>query len=194
MVLKVDTILNSSGNVAMVNGYPRRPGQIIEYLAGMCDGGTVTVASGTYTLPNVTALQATTTTYTDINGSTITYMPPVGTNKVIYKFNFSSYWVAAHAINDYKFFIDGIEVLYARHNRSGQYIESRHEFEWVIPIGGTTNTNTGRQAIWATPKTLKMQVRHYGGSNYANLFGTTYWDGASSNQFNLPHISIIALA
>lgn len=194
MTLKVDTILNSSGNVAMVNGYPRRPGQLIEYLTGMCDGGAVTVASGTYTLANVTALQATTTTYTDIIGSTITYMPPLGTNKVIYKFNFSSYWVQAHAINDYKFFIDGIEVLYARHNRSGQYIESRHEFEWMIPIGGTTSTNTGRQAIWSSPKTLKMQVRHYGGSNYANLFGTTYWDGASSNQFNLPHISIIALA
>ena len=194
MTFKADTIQNLNGDTALVNGYPRRPGQLIEYLAGHCDGTSVTVASGTYTIRPVTALQAVTATYTDINGSTIAYKPPPGTNKVIYKFNFSSYWVAAHAINDYKFFIDGVEVLHARHNRSGQYIESRHEFEWMIPIGGVANTNTGRQADWLVAKTLKMQVRFYGGSNYANLFGTTYWDGGASNQFNIPHLSIMALA
>ena len=34
--------------------------------------------SVTYTLPNVTAVQALTETYTDITGSSISYKPPAG--------------------------------------------------------------------------------------------------------------------
>lgn len=192
--LLVDNLQNSAGTNLLVNGYPRQPGQIIEYLTGVCDGTNVTVGSGTYTFPNVTTQQVGTTTYQTITGSNLAYTPPAGTSRVLYRFQFASYFVSAHAINDYKFFIDSNEVVYARHNRSATNPESRYSFDWTIAIGGVANPNTGRLASWTTPKTLSMQFRIYGTSNNNNLHGTTYWDGAGSNQFSMPSLTIIAIA
>jgi hypothetical protein len=192
--LKLDTVQLPNGTNVLVNGYPRMPGQIIEYLSSPCDGSAVTVGSGTYTFPNVTTQQGGTTSYQTITGSSLTYTPPTGATRVVYQFDFSSYFLSTHAINDYKFFIDATEVLFARHNRSAQYQESRYTFTWPIAIGGVTNTNTGRQATWTTGKTLSMQFRIYSGSNNNNLHGTTYWDGTASNQFSIPTLTIIAIA
>jgi len=192
--LKVDNLENSAGTSLLVNGYPRQPGQIIEYLTGVCDGTNVTVGSGTYTFPNVTTQQVGTTTYQTITGSNLAYTPPAGTSRVLYRFQFSSYFVSAHAINDYKFFIDAAEVVYARHNRAASQQESRYSFDWTIAIGGVDNSNTGRLSSWTTPKTLSMQFRIYGTSNNNNLHGTYYWDGAVSNQFSMPSLTIIAIA
>jgi len=173
-----------------------RPGEIIEAVSSICDGSTVNVTSGSYTVENVTTQLGMDNTYRDLTGSTIVYTPPPGATRVKYSFDFSSYWDGgAHAIAHYKFFIDGTEVLWARHNRSAQYQESRYTFNWTIPIGGTANTNTGRQATWTTPKTLKMQGRAYSAStNDNNLHGTVYWDGTGSNQFSMPIITIEAIA
>lgn len=192
--LKVDNIQNSAGTNLSVNGYPRQPGQIIEYLTGVCDGTNVTVGSGTYTFPNVTTQQVGTTAYQTITGSNLLYTPPAGTSRVIYRFQFSSYWVGAHAINDYKFFIDSDEVVFARHNRSAQYQESRYSFDWTIAIGGVANPNTGRLASWTSGKTLSMQFRVYALANANNLHGTYYWDGGAVNVFSMPSLTIIAIA
>jgi hypothetical protein len=192
--LKVDNLQNSAGANLLVNGYPRQPGQIIEYLTGVCDGTNVTVGSGTYTFPNVTTQQVGTVSYQTITGSNLQYTPPVGTSRVIYRFQLDSYWLNVHAINHYKFFIDSDEVVFARHNRSAQYQESRYSFEWTIAIGGSANANTGRLASWTTPKTLSMQFRIYGTTNNNNLHGTQYWDGTTSNQFSMPSLTIIAIA
>lgn len=195
-ILKVDEIQNSAGTPLLVNGYPRQPGQVIEKIAGVCDGSSVTGESGTYTLPNVTTQQDFTATYADITGSTITYTPPTGTTCVIYGFSFSYYWQSVqHSIQHIKFFIDGVEVVHARHNRSADYFESRYTFEWPIAIGGSPNANTGRQATWATPKTLKMMARRYATSSHGGaMHGTFYWDGVGSNQFSAPLLTITAIA
>ena len=193
-IVKSNTIQGFDGTNYIVNGYPRMPGQIIEYLSSPCDGSTVTVGSGSYTFQNVTTYTAVTYTYIDITGSSITYTPPAGTTRVIYRFNSAMFWGSAHAIAHNKFFIDGTEVLYARYSRSAQYYEDRTTFEWTINIGGNGNTNTGRQASWTTAKTLKMQWRAYGGSDIQYYHGTTYWDGGSSTQFSMPHLTIIAIA
>lgn len=193
-VLKVDELQSSSGTTLMVNGYPRRPGQTIETLASVCDGSSVTVGSGSYTVQNVTTQQTLSTAYQDLTGSTITYTPPTGASVVIYEFSFAMRWEQDHAITHHKFFIDGVEVVYARFNRSGRYPEDKITFEWPIAIGGSTDTNTGRQATWTTAKTLKIQSRWYGASNARNAHGTTYWDGASLNVFIMPTIKITAIA
>jgi hypothetical protein len=188
--LRVSSVENLAGVNHLV-----KPGMLIETLTSVCDGTQETIQSGTYTFQNVTTQQATTTTYTDITGSSMSYTPPVSATQVKYSFQFSSYWVVGpHSINNYKFFIDGTEVLWARHSRSATHNEDRYSFEWVINIGGTANANTGRQATWTTPKILKMQVRHYGTANYNNLHGTRYWDGAESNQFSMPLLTIEAIA
>ena len=194
--IKVDNIQNSAGQDLIVNGYPRQPGQIIEYLSSPCDGSVVTVASGTYTFPNVTGGQNFDTNYADITGSTITYTPPPGTTRVIYKFDFAFSWRdVTHSIQHYKFFIDGVEVLYARNSKSADNLENRSSFEWTINIGGIANTNTGRQTGWTTPKTLKMQARRYANAYHGGwLHNTFYWDGGGSNQFSMPNLTIIAIA
>lgn len=194
--LQVSTITNTAKKTLLSNGYPYQPGQIIEYLASPCDGSSMVGLSGTYVTTNVTAAQVLNASYADITGSSITYTPPAGTTRVMYRYDFDSYWqTTAHSITHFKFFIDGVEVVYARHCRSMQYLEYKSTFEWIIPIGGNADANTGRQATWTTGKVLKLQARRYAaGSNGQDLNGTTYWDGVSSNQFNQPQISIIAIA
>ena len=63
-----------------------KDGQVLETLAGVCDGRSVTVSSGTYTLENVTAEQHATNSWADLTGSSISYKPPPGTRQVIYKY------------------------------------------------------------------------------------------------------------
>jgi hypothetical protein len=184
---------NNIQNIGGTNHFSK-PGMVIETLSSVCDGSSRTVQSGTYTFENVTTQQGTSTSYADITGSSMSYTPPASATQVRYSFNFSSYSITTHDINHYKFFIDSAEVIYSRHSRSAQYQESKYSFEWFINIGGTADANTGRQATWTTPKTLKMQVRHYGSGNYNNLHGTRYWDGTSSNQFSMPTLMIEAIA
>lgn len=194
--LLVNDIQNTAGVTVMSNGYPRQPGQIIEYLTSQCDGSTLTSINGNVVTQNVTAAQDFSTTYLDVTGSTVTYTPPSWATEVVYQFTCAFAWqTTAHSIQHFKFFIDASEVVFARHNRSSTYLESRHTFEWIIPIGGAANTNTGRQSSWTTPKTLKMQSRRYAAaSNGGLLNGTVYWDGVTSNQFNIPSITLIAIA
>jgi hypothetical protein len=194
--IKVDNIQNSTGQDLMVNGYPRQPGSIIEYLSSPCDGSTVTVGSGSYTFSNITTGQDFGVTYADITGSTITYTPPPGTSRVIYRFDFSFSWRAiTHSIQHYKFFIDNVEVVYARHSKSADNLENRSCFEWTIAIGGSADTNTGRQSGWTIPKTLKMQSRRYANASHGGqVHNTTYWDGVTSTQLSVPILTIIAIA
>ena len=63
-----------------------KQGQVLETLAGVCDGRTVVVESGSYTLPNVTTSLSLTSTYTTVTGSEISYTPPPNTKQVIYIF------------------------------------------------------------------------------------------------------------
>jgi hypothetical protein len=187
-----DMLRDSTGQLTLIDGYPGRPNLMLEYLASPCDGSVVTVASGTYTFPNVTTQQGGSTAYQVITGSNIYYCPPPGTRQVRYQFTFSIYWVNAHAINDYKFYIGDDEVLWARHNRSAQYPEHRYQFDWTIPVGQSVDTRVGSQSTWNEAKNLYMTFRIYGTSNNSNHHGTTYWDGAGSNQFNIPILSIVA--
>ena len=195
-VAQISRIENANGNVLLDNGYPRQPGRIIEVLTSPCDGSEVRVASGRYKFENVTTQQATTTAYQRIKGSSITYTPPVGATRVTYNFQFNTYWITDHAINDYKFYVDDTEVIYARHNRSQRYNEDRCTFEWTMSINQamTPNINYGQLSRWTQPIELYMMVRHYGGSNYNNLHGTVYWDGASSVQFGIPVLTVTAFA
>ena len=196
-VLQVNNIQNTAGVTVLSNGYPTQPGQIIEYLSSPCDGSQLTGRSGTFTWQNVTGSQDFSTTYLDVTGSTIAYTPPPGTSRVIYQFTFGYAWRStAHSIQHFRFFIDSNEVVWARHNRSATYFESRYTFEWVIPIGGTPNNNTGRQATWTSNRTLRLQSRRYAaGSNGGIVHGTYYWDGTGiSDQFNIPSLTLIAVA
>ena len=64
-----------------------KKGQTLETIAGVCDGRTIEVESGTYTLPNVTQPQecADGSPWAELTGSKILYKPPTDAKQVIYK-------------------------------------------------------------------------------------------------------------
>lgn len=191
--VSLTNISNATGSLVMVNGYSRQPGTIIEYLSNPCDGTTLNSINGAITWPSVSTWSLS-YSFVDNPGSSVTYTPPSWATKVIYRYEFATWWQSAHAISSHTFYIDGVEVVYARHSRSGYYHEYRGAFEWAIGIGGTPNTNTGRIASWTTPKVLKMQWMSYGGSDQMYLHGTTYWNGGGGTYFSMPTLTLIAIA
>lgn len=196
-VIRVDSVQGTNGAVHTLNGYNQRPGQIIECLASPCDGSSITGASGTYTWPNVTGIQAMTTSYASITGSGISYTPPAGTSRVIYEFSCSLGFADAHAISHWKLFIGGNEVVYGRVERGGYYPEDRAHLMWVFNIGGSTNNNTGRQSVWNTAKYIEWQARDYSGSNRRYyIHSSQYWDGggAAGTYLMMPVLKITAIA
>ena len=169
-------------------------GVVKEQLSMICDGQNYTVSSGTYTPTNVTAAQALTTSYATVTGSELSYTPPSGTACVVYDFTLQFAFYDAQGIGHFKFFIDSDEVTNQRLNLSGQYPELVTTLRYIIPIGGSANTATGRQATWTSAKTLKIQATENSSSNEAFLHSTTYWDGGSStDQFHQPNLTITAL-
>ena len=187
-------VLSSAGNVEArkVNGCQRI---ILEQFYHPCDGSTIATAGGNVTLTNVTAGYTPTTSYTTTTGSEISYVPPTGTTMVIYKFNYYHSVVDDHNITHNKFFIDSDEVTYQRYSMSAHiHLETPVTVEIGIPIGGTANTNTGRQASWSSAKTLKLTSRSYSSVVEAKHHHTFYWDGSSNQEhFRIPSIGITAI-
>ena len=86
-----NTVLDNSGNVEArkVNGCQRI---VLEQFLHICDGSTIATSGGNVSLTNVTAAQTVTTSFADVTGSSISYVPPTGTTMVIYEFNFMDCW------------------------------------------------------------------------------------------------------
>ena len=165
---------------------------IIESFTHICDGSSITLLNCTVTLPNITAAQQPGNTYADLSSSVISYTPPAGTSYVHYKHYFNARWNTTHGITHQKLYIGGAEVVYARTTFAGQYAEGKNSMEWVFPIGGTADANTGRQSSWASSKQIKMQVRDYGSTNDMDYHITQYWDGTGTGTFSMPLLSITA--
>ena len=185
------TLLTTTGDGSQLTGI--ETGQVLEYITGVCDGNTVTTPHGSYTLTNVSARQGLSTSYAVINGSSITYTPPANTKKVLYRFSFINGFNNNHAIEHFKFYIDSNEVTMARVTTSALYKEMLVNFEWVIDIGNSTNSTTGRLSSWTTDKTLQMRARYYGASNDGFLHETYYWDSAANSQLHKPTLTLIAI-
>ena len=156
---------------------------ILETLVLVCNGDSITVPSGTYTSTDVNAYQALTDTHTVMNGSSISYTPPTGTTSVIYEFNYMINWEDSNPITHLKMEIDGTEVTDARRTPSaaGTYDQVHHTFKWRIPIGGTADAATGRQATWTSAKTIRLKMRRYNSNYDGHLYERIYWDGASNS-------------
>jgi hypothetical protein len=174
--------------------YTPPAGGILEYLSNPCDGSIIVGRSGSYTWPNVTVAQnIELVTYINVAGSSISYVPPAGATKVTYIFQYAHTFFNADALLHYNFFIDSNEVQYARYNtRAIDYFENRATFQWSIGIGGTPNNNTGRLASWTTPKILKLMSRAYSTSKKGKLHTTSTWNGAGTDMFSMPVLTIIA--
>lgn len=170
----------SSGSSATSTAVVTRDGQVLEELVGICDGRSVTVSSGTYTLTDVTARHDTTNSWTTLPGTEISYKPPTGTTQVIYIFSMVTQSTNTHLIAGLRFFIDNVEVKNLPNIAStyeGGYHEPHH-IKFVIDIGSNDVAN-GKVGSWTTAKTLKIKVKGYSDHTthtYHASFFENYWD------------------
>ena len=170
------------------------PSNVLEVVSLNCDGGSVTVPTGTYTSTNVTTKMDLTTSYAAVTGSQIDYTPPSDATAVIYEFNFQIRGIDAHGIAHVRFQIAGTEITNARtHLSANSALAGRYHFRWVIPIGGTASNATGRQATWTSAKQLRLQAREYGSSNESRIHEAQHWNGSSANTFMAPTLMITAV-
>ena len=199
-------VLKTDGSSNLSFGSAAGPGQIMETVAGMCDGRSVTVGSGTYTLGNVTAVQALTATYTDVTGSSIAYTPPTGTKALIYEFDFM--WEAAttSGISYHQILIDGTVVNPTRTCVAADYNSYHHSHQpqtayWVfdLSVGSNDYANGKVQgSAWTSNKTIKMQMREADNSSYnCVLHKNVFMDGTTasgSDILRIPKLQITAIA
>jgi hypothetical protein len=167
-------------------------GSVIEQFCSPCDGSSITVQSGTYTVENVTAQQDFTTSFVDLTGSSISYTPPTGTQTVIYDFNFFQCHVDTAHIAFYKLFIDGTEVTNFHTSDASQqasYEEKRLHFTWAFNIGGTPSTANGRIASWTSAKTIKIQAKENSSNHEVKAHASS-----NTGAISIPVIAITALA
>ena len=187
-------IIDSSGKIT-ASAQPK--GAVIEQFCSPCDGSSIEVQSGTYTVQDVTTLQSATSTWEDLTGSAITYTPPTGTQTVIYDFEFHACYASSLYIGSFKLLIGGNEVTKARFNDSIQattYQEHRVHFRWAFHIGGSLDNTTGRQDTWTTGKEIKLQIYEYNSNHQLQVHVLEHWESSGTNQLSLPTIGITALA
>jgi len=180
-------------------------GEVIEEISGVCDGSTITVGSGSYTLTNVTAEQAGTTTYTTITGSEISYTPPAGTRRVYYSFYYKFDVTENSGISHHIMHIDGNQVYPTALNVASNYASSdwHHacfpiEIRMTIDCDAASNdVNNGKFTSWTSAKTLRVQYREYNASYESSIHTNTWWDGSgASGNYTImkPHLTIRAIA
>ena len=188
---KPNKALNSITSATQVDG------QVLETFAGICDGRSITSASGTYTLENVTAIQEGTTTWTDVIGSKINYTPPAGTRQVVYEFFVHRRWGSANsrAIFHYALDVDGSILNIARHSRGGgTYDEAWESVMFTFEIGTEDDPTNGKYLSWNTAKAIKVQSRDYTVHYGHRLHESLYWNGSEpAGLIVKPHLKITAI-
>lgn len=188
------------GNLS--DSFPASAGSnIIEVISGTCDGRSITVGSGTYTLSDVTAYQDLSTSYADVTGSSISYTPPANAKHVLYRFDFEWDATGSTGISHFKLMIDNTEVVPAykcisdnysgSHNHHhGHHMESMfYNFDLTASSDDAAN---GKFASWTTAKTIKVQAREYNSTYQAAVHHNVYYSTFSSSQYTRPTLTIKA--
>ena len=203
-----ETSLVTTGNVQVggelnVTGQVTRaynPGEVIEELNSICDGSTVTVQSGSYTMANITAYLVGTLTHQVITGSTINYTPPPGTKRVYYRFWFKWDAYRNSARSHFQFQIDDVVVTPSK-NSIGSASSSDHQAAFPVSVEYTIDCNTasndasnGKFTSWTNPKELECTFRDYSGSEKCLVHVNEWTDGTGTDSIQKPHLTIRAIA
>ena len=174
--------------------------RILEQISAPCTGESVMTSFG----PRVTQDAGTagyqlTSSYVDLLGSVITYRPPTGTHTVIYRFMYQISNHDADGIAHLRFYVgpsgSAQEIVYATHTVRADDFQNRVHFEWPIRIDPSqaTDYNHGRLQTWNSDFILKMMAREYSSSYEMKVHMTQNYDGAGTDQFSMPVITISAL-
>jgi len=173
---------------------------IIEVISSICDGRSITVPSGTYTMPNVTAQQDMTSSYADLTGSSFTYTPPSDATKVIYHFQAMFCRSDDNPIAHCKFFVDSDEATAYRKSVRSYHARILMDFKYLIDCNASSNdTATAKFTSWTSNKTMKMQAREYSGTYESAFHDIGSWDGGGESgsgaggTYTQPFLTIMAL-
>ena len=160
--------------------------QLLETVVGVCDGRSIATEGGAVALENVTAVQSVTgTTYSDLTGSSVTYLPPKGTTQVEYTFSFHLSKESDYTLMHAMFMLDGVEVeLFRRsygvsvsiYGLTAQFHAVLHVDE-SLPADDVAN---GKLKSWDAAKNMHLQVRNYD-TKRIDVHDLLYWDGADVN-------------
>ena len=186
------------------------PGEVIEELNSICDGSTVVVQSGSYTMANIVAYLTGTLTHQVITGSTINYTPPPGTKRVYYRFWFKWDAYRNSAISHFQLRIDNVVVLPSRSTVATNYSDgSGHHHgcfpisvEYTIDCNAASNVPAdGKFTSWTTPKELECTFRNYNHDAADDNLGyrclvhvNEWWDGGGTDTIQKPHLTVRAIA
>ena len=172
-----------------------QPGQVIEKISSICNGRSVTVGSGTYTMPNVTAPQYPGTTYVDVTGSSFAYTPPSDTDTVVYEFHvYIGYAGTTAQLGHFRFYLDNTEVTCMR-SSSYMYYDGIHVIQIPLSLNNATeDIANGKVGSWTSSKTMKLQARSYLSAYTMGLHRIYHWDGTSNVQNVKPTLSITSIA
>ena len=164
------------------------PLSVIEEFEVPCDGTSITTAKGTVSIPNQYSAQTLTTTWVDLDGSTISYQPPDNTKIVIYSFNFAGFYGDADPICYGHIYLDGAAV--SDHHFSERAGANIRRVTWShafrIEPSLSADAGTGRVQSWNSAKTIKIMVREHSSSYESVVHRLTNYSapGASGNSTN----------
>ena len=187
--LKVDNLLLQNNNTGT--------GRVLEMLtATLSDSATTTVEgiSGTYTFESVTHHQALTTSYTEITGSRIAYLPPEGTKIVRYQFSYTvSAADGADGISSVRLYVDGDEITNGRRSHS-PYRQDEIQFTHsLICNGNSTDLTRGIFTSWDTAKTIHLEAKEHSSTLNIEIHNSRAFDSGTNDQFCAPTITITAI-
>ena len=171
-----------------------KPGEIIETIAAICDGRTVSVPSGSYTIANVTGAQAGLDSYQTANGSEINYTPPTGTKTLVYNYEFQWDANANSGISHFITQVDGTTIVPAQRSFSSNFgntnynhAQFRFSAGYTFDLNaGSTDATQGQYAAgdWTSAKTIRVQFRRYNSGYALSLHRNSFWNGGSSSGTN----------
>ena len=186
------------------------PGEVIEELNSICDGSTVVVQSGSYTMANIVAYLTGTLTHQVITGSTINYTPPPGTKRVYYRFWFKWDAYRNSAISHFQLRIDNVVVLPSRSTVATNYSDGSGHHHGCFPISveytidcnaASNDASNGKFTSWTTPKELECTFRNYNHTGADDSLGyrclvhvNEWWDGGGTDTIQKPHLTVRAIA
>tara|TARA_R110000822_G_scaffold71855_4_gene172873 strand:- start:5471 stop:6565 length:1095 start_codon:yes stop_codon:yes gene_type:complete len=181
---------NASGTVALdgVNQTAYRTGEVIEIITGYADGSTISGQATTagaarnFALEDVTAAQELTISYAKINGTLVTYLPPVGTKTLEIEYGiFVGYAADSTSVMHHKLSVGGTYVTNTRMtHRDDSAMNKYVVLKSILTVDGSGDVAAGNVDSWSSAIALQLDGREYGGSSEAKLHLTHYYDGSAT--------------
>jgi len=165
-----------------------RTGEIIEVITGYADGSTISGQATTagvarnFALEDVTAAQDLTTSYAKINGTLVTYLPPVGTKTIEIEYGiFVGHAGDSTSVMHHKLSVGGTYVTNTRMtHRDDSAMNKYVVLKSILTVDGSGDVAAGNVDSWSSAIALQLDGREYGASSEAKLHITRYYDGTES--------------